>query len=261
MVDEFAAAGYSVTEFSDEHGAVLLKRAAESGKTPAEVGAELKAYADAKGVSFPQGHLYLSVDLCALDAAEILIPWLDLYVSLGIKAGVLHPSCKQADLPFEERFARWVKTLKILCAHLAGTEMSIALENVGAAPTADALLAIIDAVGSDHLGICLDTGHLHLHKIDGVTPSQSEFIRRAGDKLIALHIADNDKSGDEHLMPFGGGTVDFRDVMRGLHEIGYTGLFNLEIPGERRAPMAVLRAKLEYLKTVCAVMLDEESFL
>ena len=261
MVDEFAAAGYSVTEFSDEHGAVLLKRAAESGKTPAEVGAELKAYADAKGVSFPQGHLYLSVDLCAPDAAEILIPWLDLYVSLGIKAGVLHPSCKQADLPFEERFARWVKTLKILCAHLAGTEMSIALENVGAAPTADALLAIIDAVGSDHLGICLDTGHLHLHKIDGVTPSQSEFIRRAGDKLIALHIADNDKSGDEHLMPFGGGTVDFRDVMRGLHEIGYTGLFNLEIPGERRAPMAVLRAKLEYLKTVCAVMLDEESFL
>ena len=82
MVDEFAAAGYSVTEFSDEHGAVLLKRAAENGKTPAEAGAELKAYADSKGVSFPQGHLYLAVDLCAPDAAEILLPWLDLYAAL-----------------------------------------------------------------------------------------------------------------------------------------------------------------------------------
>lgn len=263
MVDEFAAAGYSVTEFSDEHGAVLLKRAAESGKTPAEAGAELKAYADSKGVSFPQGHLYLAVDLCAPDAAEILLPWLDLYAALGVRAGVLHPSCRQPELSSEERFERWVTTLKTLTDHLAGTKMSIALENAGGILlTAEALNGLIDAVGDDHLGICLDTGHLHLNKALLDNPNaQSDFIRAAGKRLIALHIADNDRSGDEHLMPFGGGTVNFRDVMRGLSEIGYTGLFNLEIPGERRAPLTVLRAKLAYLKTVCAAMLDEAFIL
>lgn len=213
MVDEFAAAGYSVTEFSDEHGAMLLRRAAERGVSPAAVGAELKAYAEAKGVSFPQGHLYLAVDLCAPDAAEILMPWLDLFVSLGIRAAVLHPSCKQEGLTAEERFGRWIKTLTALTDPLAGTEMSIALENAGGiALSAEALLSIIDAVGSEHLGICLDTGHLHLHRAKGMIDAettQSGFIRRAGKRLIALHIADNDTSGDEHLMPFGGGTVDF----------------------------------------------------
>ena len=167
MVDEFAAAGYSVTEFSDEHGAVLLQRAAESGKSPAQVGAELKAYADAKGVSFPQGHLYLAVDLCAPDAAEILLPWLDLYVSLGVRAGVLHPSCRQPELSSEQRFDHWVTTLKTLTDHLAGTEMSIALENAGGILlTAEALNQLIDAVGDEHLGICLDTGHLNLIKLE-----------------------------------------------------------------------------------------------
>lgn len=258
MVDEFAAAGYSVTEFSDEHGAMLLKRAAESGKSPAQVGAELKAYADAKGVSFPQGHLYLAVDLCAPDAAEILLPWLDLYVSLGVRAGVLHPSCRQPELSSEQRFERWVTTLKTLTEHLAGTEMSIALENAGGILlTAEALNGLIDAVGDEHLGICLDTGHLHLNKALADNPNaQSDFIRTAGKRLIALHIADNDRSRDEHLMPFGGGTVNFRDVMRGLSEIGYDRLFNLEIPGERRAPLEVLRAKLAYLKVAGGVMLE-----
>ena len=63
MVDEFAKAGFFATEFSDEHGADLLKRAKENNLTPNEVGQALRKHAESKGVYFPQGHLYLNVDL------------------------------------------------------------------------------------------------------------------------------------------------------------------------------------------------------
>lgn len=250
MIDAYAEAGYRTAEFSDEHGAVLLERAAERGITPAEIGAEVRAYAEKRGVSFPQGHLFLKVDLCADGAVEVLKNWLDLFCALGIRAAVLHASGGR-ELTDEQRFGRWVDALRQLTAHLEGTDLSIALENVGSNPTAEHLNRLIDAVGDEHLGICLDTGHFHLAMASGAADyPQSEFIRRAGKRLIALHIADNDASRDQHLMPFGCGTVDWKDVMRGLREAGYDRLFNYEIPGERRASLPVRRAKLDYIRAV-----------
>jgi len=267
MVDEFAAAGYTVTEFSDEHGAALLERAAGIPGGAEKIGAELKKYADERGVSFPQGHLYLKVDLCADDSAEVLKQWLDLFLALGIRASVLHTSCKQENFSAEERFACWVNRLETLTGYLRGTDMSIALENAGGFNlSAESLLALIDAVGDEHLGICLDTGHLNLAqknlsgKYPAVECSQSEFIRRAGKRLIALHIADNDGTYDQHMVPFGRGNVDFRDVMRGLEEVGYDRLFNLEIPGERRGPLALRRAKLDFIRKMCDILQDPAYF-
>ena len=258
MIDAFVEAGYTTAEFSDEHGFVLLKRAKERGMTAAEVGAELKAYADARGFSFPQGHLYLGVDPCADNAVEILTEWLDLFVALGITAGVLHTQGGR-ELTDEERFDRWVKTLKPLCAHLEGTNMSIALENVGGNPTLAGLKKVIDAVGSDHLGICLDTGHLKLAQERGITDmSQLDFIRGAGKLLIALHIADNDGTSDQHMMPLGRGRVNWWEVMTGLREVGYDRLFNYEIPGERQASPKVRMAKLEYIKAVTEELFSDE---
>lgn len=44
--------------------------------------------------------------------------------------------------------------------------------------------------------------------------------------------------------------MDFFSVVRGLREIGYDGLFNYEIPGDRHAPEQILRYKLRYLYSV-----------
>jgi sugar phosphate isomerase/epimerase len=60
------------------------------------------------------------------------------------------------------------------------------------------------------------------------------LIRELGAHLIATHISDNDGSGDQHRTP-GNGSIDWPEVVRALREAGYTGLFNLEIPGERHA--------------------------
>ena len=261
-VDELVKAGFSCTEFSDEHGAALLDRVVGIPHGPEKVGLELKQYAADRGFSFPQGHLYLKVDLCTDEAVDVLKRWLDLFVALDIRAGVLH-AAGGIDLSPEARFDRWVHTLTPLADHLKGTNMSIALENLrqtNGTNSAEDILTLIDAVGSDHLGICLDTGHLNLTHSQGIVPySQSEFIRKAGKKLIALHIADNDTSRDQHIMPFGTGNVDWKDVMTGLWEVNYQGLFNLEIPGERNScPMALRRAKLPYIHAMCREMLSEE---
>ena len=70
-VDEFAAAGYTHCEFGLEHGILLLDRGGDAHK----LGEQLRAYAEAKGLCFPQGHLDLNLDLCRdVDAFKT---WLD----------------------------------------------------------------------------------------------------------------------------------------------------------------------------------------
>jgi sugar phosphate isomerase/epimerase len=252
MVREFLSAGFTATEFSDEHGAMMLRR----GKPETE-GRKLKEYADALGFSFPQGHLLLAADLCAPDAVEILKPWIDLFAALGVRSGVLHAS-GGADLTPEERFERRVWALSELTAYVRGSDFTICLENLRGATrpeTAEDLNALIDAVGSDaNLGICLDTGHLHILK--DREESQRDFIRIAGRRLKALHIADNDTTGDMHLMPYGRGTIDWPEVLDALRGAGYDRLFNLEIPGENRCPLPVLRAKLRYCRELCEILLS-----
>ena len=254
MVSAFSDNGFSATELSDEHGAALLKRG-----NPEREGVRLKEFAAAHGFSFPQGHMLLRADICADDAFEVLKPWCDLFVSLGIRSGVLHAAGGSA-LPAEARFAKRAETLSKLSEYIRGTDFTICLENLRGPTvpvTADDLNALIDAVGGSHLGICLDTGHLHITKEDDRNESQSEFIRKAGPRLKALHIADNDKSSDQHMLPYGRGTIDWTEVMRALKTYGYDRLFNMEIPGENRCPLEIRIEKLRYCRAVCEYMLSE----
>ncbi len=244
--------GFTASEFSDEHGVEMLSR----GK--ADILA-LRRFADEHGFCYPQGHLQLRADICRQDAVEVLKPWLDMFLELGIRSAVLH-AAGGVGLTREEQFARRVETLGALSAHIKGSDMTICLENLRGADvplTSGDLLSYIDAVGSAHLGICLDTGHLQVvQKQQGVTETQREFILNAGKHLKALHIADNDGSYDQHIAPYGRGNIDWDMVMGALKEVGYDRLFNLEIPGENRAPLAVRLEKLKYFKTLCSLMCD-----
>ena len=137
-----------------------------------------------------------------------------------------------------------IEQLKRLAAYVEGKDVMICLENLrGIVRNADELCYIIDRIGSDHFGICLDTGHLNLTDKD-----QRAFILKAGKRLHALHIADNEGERDQHMMPFGRGNVNFLEVVRALREVDYEGLFNLEIPGENHAPMEIRAAKIHYIR-------------
>lgn len=247
MVLALEERGMSVCELSDEHGEVLLNR----GEDPEKIGREFKEFAAAHGVSFPQGHLWLKVHLCDPDPSvmEILKKWLILFASIGVKNAVLHMD--RASFPEgtdkETLLSVNAEKLKVLSKTAEEWGIRICLENLrGAFECVEDLLDVIDLVGSPAIGICLDTGHLNISHAS----SQEHFIKTAGDKLHALHIADNEGETDQHMMPFGKGNVDFQEVMRSLKAIGYSDLFNYEIPGERRLPMELRAAKTEYLKKV-----------
>lgn len=252
MVLAMERRGLTVCELSDEHAAMLLEREG----TPTEVGRAFGAYAKEHNLTFPQGHLWLKVRLCSaeVDSPSILRGWFELFAAIGIRNAVLHLDGHSlgAEASHEEVIAANVEKLQLLAPYAEQLGLRICLENLGGHfATLESLLEVIRRVDSPALGICLDTGHLHIHVRD---MTQEQFILGAGAYLHALHIADNDTSGDQHLMPFGRGTVDWSSVMRGLNAIGYEDCFNYEIPGERRAPLSVRDAKADYLKAVTSYL-------
>ena len=252
IVEALPGRGWPQAELSTEHSEMLVSR----GRC-AEVGESFRRFAADRGMSFPQGHLKIDADVAAIDQTEVLDLlkcWLDLYLALGVKAAVIHPGgheLRSRGATAERVRDAQVRGFSELAAHVAGTDLVICMENMAGPNDLEEFTAIINACGSRHLAICLDTGHLHV-----AGQRQGEFIRRAGSRLKALHVADNDGSGDQHLMPFGG-TIDWDDVVTALREVRYDGLFNFEIPGETACPLAVRMAKLDYLRVVAAIMLGD----
>jgi sugar phosphate isomerase/epimerase len=254
-VREFKAHGYDYCELSDEHSRTLLAR--KDAKT---VGAEFKSFCDELGFTIPQGHLFLGEKICNEKSRELIKKQLDLFLAVGVKSAVLHcDSLVREDgtkPSLSEAREKNCEALSDLLNHVKGTDIVICLENLISTDFvnhAEGLMYFIDYFKSENLGICLDTGHLNLRDKDQVA-----FIKRVGKHLKALHLNDNEGVGDQHLMPYGKGHVDFVSVIRETKALGYDGLYNLEIPGESKAPIEVLGYKLDYLKKVMAY-LDEKS--
>ncbi len=80
----------------------------------------------------------------------------------------------------------------------------------------------------DYFKVCIDTGHTHEVTRFG-NPTIGDFIRMFKNNEIAcLHMHDNDGIDDQHL-PVNTGTIDWDDVFDALDEVGYDGVFNLEV--------------------------------
>ena len=230
---------------------------------PVKYGAELKTYADNLGFTIPQGHTSFTEGLIGPEAVERLKPELDMFAALGIQKAVVHVNGGKDMTDTDARYAEWIKNIRTLSEYVEGTGITLCLENLTAFPetrSSDGLLQLIKDSGDKNLGICLDTGHLHLSNTKGTTnETHGDFIRNVGSYLQALHIVDNNGEKDTHQMPFSARTgVDWVDVMRGLRDVDYKGLFNLEILGERGGNDTIREAKLAFIKIMCEQMLSDD---
>lgn len=274
MVQAMAGSGWHTCELSDEHGHDLLKRG-----DPAGVGETFRAFAEDHGVRFPQGHFYLCTkgirpedlegrkvaDIAPADdsefesAMEDMRRWIDLFNGLGVEAGVLHiggGALARAGWSEELIFERRCEALQRVADYATGGCTTICLENLGPGSgvlTAGEILRLIRASGADNVAACLDTGHAHMNGID--CPA---FIRQSASQLKALHIADNLGTNDDHMLPYGRGTVPWTEVMRALRQVGYHGLFNFEVPGENKCPPPVRLTKLRYARELAEWMIDHD---
>ena len=77
------------------------------------------------------------------------------------------------------------------------------------------------------------------------------MVRDIGDLMFGTHISDNDGSRDQHRTP-GGGRIDWRAVVAAFKQIGYDGVFNLEIPGERHADLSMRQIRTRHAFEITA---------
>jgi sugar phosphate isomerase/epimerase len=258
-----AAQGWTSFELSCEHIGML----GQGGSTAL---AEYARGRDELGVVVNQCHCTITVDVAspdpdrrATDIAQVHRD-LDICAELGIRNVVIHPggygefaTARELQAVDDLRRAAFAE----LAEHCGRVGVRLALENVadygqGArghrrfGAIVEELLALIADLGSPDLGICLDTSHANMQGL-----GQPEAIRTAGERLFALHISDNDGSGDQHRTP-GYGTVDWPPLIAALREIGFAADFNLEIPGECHAPPAMVDLRAVYALGVCRYLLS-----
>lgn len=254
-------AGFSSGELAVDHSAMLMVRGADVEKT----GLAFRAFLADNDFTMPQGHLDFQNDLTTRQTVEKLKKEITIFQAIGIQNAVFHIN-GGLELSEEVRLEKQFHHLQELLEFVRGTDFTFCLENLMTNRTivdADKLLQWIDRLGGKNLGICLDTGHLHRSRLSLGTTDQTivEFITMAGNYLKALHVHSNDGNNDLHLAPFTSRTnsIDWVGVIKALREIGYDGLFNLEVPGETESypPVYILKRKLLYLKDLVDYMLGE----
>ena len=80
----------------------------------------------------------------------------------------------------------------------------------------------------EHFCVCMDTGHTNKALRYNNNPTPQEAIRMLGSRIEVLHLHDNDTMTDQHKIPMTG-CIDWKAVMDALDEIGYAGVYNLEV--------------------------------
>jgi len=265
-----ARLGWKDVEVSAEHGAM----ATQDDDWKEQLG-YLRELCEKNDITLWQMHAPLELDVADLNPKsrerdiEITTKWINYAHELNIPYLVIHPGGSQGTKIEEEENVIYrlnIESFRHL-GNIAGElGVSLCLENMQERENRGLrrlgayiydLNEIIDEIGLDSLGICFDTSHANVTGLD-----MYHAISECGKRLFATHISDNDGSGDQHKMPFGG-SIDWHKVILGLSNIGYDKAFNLEIPGEigtaKRSdllPLPVRDAKLNYAEEIYRYILD-----
>jgi len=120
------------------------------------------------------------------------------------------------------------KSFMELLDYTEGKDLVLLIEPAHAAEstlilTVEDGLRMIGEIGSERLGILLDTGHANVNGED-----LADVVTRLKDVPFHIHIDDNHGDSDAHLIP-GEGNIDFEPFVRALKEINYQGIVSAEL--------------------------------
>ena len=150
--------------------------------------------------------------------------------AIGCDVVVLHTPEEPAAAERTVYWDRQKRTLDALRETSAACRVRLALENVmpGNFDTLDGFLAL---GGPEFLGICYDSGHGNAAA--GPRGWALERLERIKDRLVDMHLHDNDGVGDLHALPFGG-TSDWQRLATIVATSGYLRrVVPLEVSMER----------------------------
>jgi len=145
---------------------------------------------------------------------------------------VVHPGSKIEDEKMrKKRREKSEKSLEEILKFCEYWGIKIALENTLPGKTGDNINEILELVkmfNSKNLGICLDTGHCNITSSLYHHANVIECLPEIKDYLCHLHIHDNSGTDDEHSLPYEG-TIDWKNFLHTLKNIGYNGTFMFEL--------------------------------
>ena len=159
--------------------------------------------------------------------------------ALGVKWAIVHPveyETTDSQLLYRESIAYNHKIYDPVVKLASSLGVGIAFENMADPDgrhfgvTGEELVDIVESFNDSRVGACWDFGHGNR-----VFKDQAPQLRKVGKNLHATHVDDNMGKDDLHTIPFFG-TVNWRQLMPLLKEIGYEGCFNYELSIFKRMP-------------------------
>ena len=161
-------------------------------------------------------------------------------------------------LPREPQIRTLVEWLRVACGTAKEHDVCLAMENHNDF-TAREMLRIIDGVGSEHLGVTLDTGNAVRVFEDPV-----EATRLLAPYTVATHLKDVEVHPESprgfafwRSCPIGQGIIDIPAVVRTLAAAGYEGALTVEIDlvhprWEQLPEETIVRESVAYIRQTLA---------
>jgi sugar phosphate isomerase/epimerase len=146
---------------------------------------------------------------------EIYCSYIDDCKIYEIPTAIIHTTNRDAPPPNKRGLDRFRKLIE----KAEKNDVNVAIENVFLPEYMD---YVFNNIESDRLKFCYDSGHAHCF-----TPGV-DVLAKYGDKLDALHLHDNDGSGDQHLLPFNG-TINWEQIMTQLKGLKFNEPLALEV--------------------------------
>jgi len=164
-----------------------------------------------------------SVEHVRQAGVELVRNRIQLAQGLGTKVLVMHLSPEIGQTADSDTRDRARRNIDSLMPDLERHQVSLALENMFYIEENTELLDILfDDIDNARIGLCYDSGH------GQITGNGLDFLERHLDRLLALHLHDNNGRQDAHLLP-GTAGVDWNRTLELIAMSSYRGPLTLEV--------------------------------
>jgi fructoselysine 3-epimerase len=186
--------------------------------------------------SFDPAQLGYPSSLCSpiegirMDSVRYIQDSIETGVRLGASVITVFPGHTLHDQDLDDGWERLADSLDRICEFAGHYNVLVAIEpgnkyQTDLINTTIQAVDMIDQLGCDNLGVLFDCGNSMISGED-----TSTAIENLGDRLITVHINDNDGKTDQKLIP-GHGQFDFRLLLHALRLILYEGSITADLGG------------------------------
>jgi sugar phosphate isomerase/epimerase len=148
---------------------------------------------------------------------------IEMTAQLGSDVVIVHlPLQQESAYTVTNFYARLQKTLDAVALLAQKQRVRMAIENLPNPHFFEMIKKLFGSYGPDYLGLCYDSGHGQLMD-DGL-----DNLAMVKDRLIAVHLHDNDGTSDQHGLPFTG-QVDWTRLARLIAQSSYTKCLSQEV--------------------------------